>query len=130
LQNQFRYVILFKYIIILNLFAFGEGIFSEAEHFDFRFFMAVPKKRTTKSHQLKRRQHIFLKKPNLVKCPKCGYLISPHTICPFCGYYKGREIVDVLGKLDKKERKKREKEMKVKEKAEKKTLSMEELSRK
>lgn len=83
--------------------------------------MAVPKKRTTKSHQLKRRQHIFLEKPNLVKCPKCGYLISPHIICPFCGYYKGREIVDVLGKLDKKERKKREKEMKAKEKAEKKT---------
>jgi large subunit ribosomal protein L32 len=96
--------------------------------------MAVPKKRTTKSHQLKRRQNIFLIKPTLVKCLKCGHLILSHTGCPFCGYYKGHEFIDVLAKLDKKERKRREKEMKLKEKEEKevkkKPLSWKELSRK
>lgn len=95
--------------------------------------MAVPKKRTTKSHQLKRRQHIFLKKPTLVKCQKCGRLILPHTVCPFCGFYRQREVINVLGKLDKKERKKREKEIKIseqeKEKKEK-PLNLKELSRK
>ncbi len=94
--------------------------------------MAVPKKRTSKSRQLKRRSQIFLRKPALVKCPKCGHLILPHTVCSFCGYYKGKEAINVLAKLDKKERKKREKEMKMKEKEEKKEkpLSWKELSRK
>lgn len=46
---------------------------------------------------------------NLVACAKCGMRILPHRVCPNCGYYKGRQEVDVLAKLDKKERKKREK---------------------
>ncbi|OIO45576.1 MAG: 50S ribosomal protein L32 [Parcubacteria group bacterium CG1_02_36_42] len=97
--------------------------------------MAVPKKRTTKSHQLKRRQNIFLEKPNLVKCPKCGHFILPHTVCSYCGYYRGIEVINVLEKLEKKERKKREKEMKAKEKEgkeikETKPLDWRELSKK
>ncbi len=93
--------------------------------------MAVPKKRTSKSRQLRRRAQIFLKEPVLVKCQKCGRPTLPHRACPFCGYYKGKEVVDVLTKLDKKERKKREKEMKMKEKEEKKEkpLSWKELSK-
>lgn len=73
--------------------------------------MAVPKKRISKTRQLKRRSQIFLEGPTLTKCQKCGKPILPHSLCPFCGYYKGRVIVDLLAKLDKKERKKREKEM-------------------
>jgi large subunit ribosomal protein L32 len=75
--------------------------------------------------------HIFLKKPTLTKCQKCGHFILPHIVCPFCGYYKGRQIIDVLAKLSKKERKKREKEIKMKEKEEKKKpLTLRELSKK
>ena len=59
--------------------------------------------------------HIFLEKPTLVFCPKCGKPVLPHTVCPNCGYYKGVEVIDVLKKLAKKERKQREKEMKAKE---------------
>lgn len=98
--------------------------------------MSVPKKRTTKSRRDKRRLHIFLEKPTLSKCPKCAKLTLPHTVCPFCGYYKGKEVIDVLGKLAKKERKKREKEIKVKEKKEggdekeRRSLSWKRLSRK
>ena len=94
--------------------------------------MAVPKQRHTKSRRNKRRLHIFLKKPLLVPCPKCGKPVVPHTICWNCGYYKGEEVVNVLEKLTKKEKKKREKEIARKEKEEKETkpLSMEELSKK
>lgn len=94
--------------------------------------MAVPKKRHTKSRRNKRRMHIFLKAPNLIKCPKCGKPVLPHTVCSNCGYYKGMEVIDVLKKLTKKERKKKEKEMREREKEEKKKkpLSLEELSKK
>jgi len=93
--------------------------------------MAVPKQKRSKSRQLKVRSQIFLEKPALVKCSKCGRLILPHTVCPFCGYYRSKEFVDVLAKLDKKERKKREKEIKTAEDKTKKEkpLSWKELSK-
>jgi len=94
--------------------------------------MAVPKKRGTKSKRDKRRLHHALKEPSLTKCPKCGVLRLSHTVCHSCGYYKGREVIDVLAKLDKKERKKKEKEMQAKEETEpkKKSLNWKDLSKK
>lgn len=77
--------------------------------------MAVPKQRHTKSRRNRRRMHIFAKTPSLTKCKKCGKFVLPHTICWNCGFYKGKEVVNVLKKLEKKERKKREKEIKTTE---------------
>jgi large subunit ribosomal protein L32 len=100
------------------------------------FEMAVPKQRHTSSRRDKRRMHIHLEEPTLTHCPKCGKFVLPHTACSNCGYYKGREVVSVLDKLEKKERKRREKEIKAEEKKEKTTsdkkkpLSWKELSRK
>jgi len=73
--------------------------------------------------------HIYLKGNKLTDCPKCGKPVLSHTVCQGCGYYKGREVINVLGKLDKKERKKKEKEMQEQEKTQK-PLNMEELSKK
>ena len=96
--------------------------------------MAVPKKRLPKGRRNKRRMHLYLKAPVLTNCPKCGKPILAHTACSNCGYYKGAEIIDVLKKLTKKERKKKEKEIKTeeeeKEKAGKKSLTWEEMSKK
>jgi len=93
--------------------------------------MGVPKQRHTKSRRNKRRMHLFLKAPFLAKCPKCGKPVLPHTTCLNCGFYNGREVIDVLKKLDRKERKKREKEMEAKgEEKEDKSLSWEGLSKK
>lgn len=77
--------------------------------------------------------HIFLQAPSLNTCPKCGKPKRAHVVCPNCGYYKGEEVINVLKKLEKKERKKREKEMREKEREEKgkeKPLTLEELSKK
>ncbi len=77
--------------------------------------------------------HIFLQAPSLASCPRCGKPIRPHTVCLNCGYYKGVEVINVLEKLEKKERKIREKEIKEKEKTEtgkEKPLTLEELSKK
>jgi large subunit ribosomal protein L32 len=93
--------------------------------------MAVPKQRKTKSRRNQRRMHIHIKTPSLKKCPKCGQPFLPHAVCPNCGYYKGRQVVDVLKKLNKKEKKAKEKELAEKEatkKGDKKSLDMKNLS--
>jgi large subunit ribosomal protein L32 len=94
--------------------------------------MGVPKQRHTKSRRNRRRMHLFIKAPFLAKCLKCGKPVLPHTACLNCGYYQGREIIDVLKKLDRKERKKREKEMKSKDDAgeKEKSLTWEGMSKK
>lgn len=64
-----------------------------------------------------RRSHHALVLAQTGGCPKCSKPILGHRACTNCGFYKGREVVNVLEKLDKKERKKREKELATQEKA-------------
>ncbi|MDO8265201.1 MAG: 50S ribosomal protein L32 [Candidatus Parcubacteria bacterium] len=95
--------------------------------------MAVPKQRHTSSRRDRGRMHLFIKPAALGLCKKCGKSVRPHTMCHNCGYYKGMEIVDVLKKLNKKEKKLKEKEFAAKEKEQKseaKNMTMEELSKK
>ena len=94
--------------------------------------MAVPKKRHTKSRRNKRRSHHALTKQSFSICPKCGADILSHQLCQNCGTYANREMVDVLSKLTKKERKKKEKEMAATqdEQAKDKALDMGDLSKK
>lgn len=93
--------------------------------------MAAPKQRKTKSRRNQRRMHIFIETSKLTSCPKCGKPVLPHTVCQNCGYYKGEEVIDVMKKLTKKERKKKQKEIETQGEEEKKAkpLSMEELSK-
>ena len=99
----------------------------------------VPKQRHTKSRRNRRRAHHALRAIRLIKCSYCAHVILPHHVCPFCGYYKGRQIIDVMAKLSKREKKTREKEQKENAKMGQKQqlrpeknapLSMEQLSRK
>jgi large subunit ribosomal protein L32 len=94
--------------------------------------MAVPKKRHTKSQRNRRRSHLALKGKSFLVCQKCGESVLPHHTCMNCGFYKGREVVNVLAKLEKKERKKKAKELAEQEHEQrtKKPLSAEELSKK
>ncbi len=78
--------------------------------------MAVPRHKHTRSSVGQRRMHIFITPAALTTCQKCKKPVRPHTICGYCGHYKGKEFINVLGKLTKKEKKLREKEMKETEK--------------
>ncbi|MAZ67540.1 50S ribosomal protein L32 [bacterium] len=54
--------------------------------------------RVNRSHTGNRRSHHALKEPRLSKCAKCGAQHLRHRMCPECGNYRGREVVDVAGK--------------------------------
>lgn len=65
-----------------------------------------------KGKQLRRRSHLALKKRSLKACPQCGKAIRPHIACKFCGWYKGKEAVNVLAKQMKKAEKKKHQQQK------------------
>ncbi len=52
--------------------------------------MAVPKKRTGKSAQAKRRANWKATTPATTTCKNCGAVVLTHTVCPECGTYKGK----------------------------------------
>jgi large subunit ribosomal protein L32 len=41
-----------------------------------------------------RRSHDALKAKQLQSCPKCGTPKPSHVICPNCGHYAGRTMVE------------------------------------
>lgn len=57
--------------------------------------MAVPKRKRTRSRVRKRYASMGLKKPELIACPQCGEPTLPHRVCPHCGYYNKRKVVEV-----------------------------------
>jgi len=36
-----------------------------------------------------------MKAPALTECQSCGDRIVPHRVCPKCGYYNTRTVLDV-----------------------------------
>ncbi len=56
--------------------------------------MAVPKRKTSRAVRDSRRATHNLSAPAASVCPQCHEPKLPHRVCPSCGYYRGREIVD------------------------------------
>ncbi|MFP4510089.1 MAG: 50S ribosomal protein L32 [Spirochaetota bacterium] len=57
--------------------------------------MAVPKNKASKART--RRKHSInskLRVPNLVTCSNCGSMKLPHRVCPKCGFYKGKQVME------------------------------------
>ncbi len=58
--------------------------------------MAVPKRKTSKARRDKRRaSNIKMSAPATIVCKSCNERIVPHQVCPFCGKYKGEEVISV-----------------------------------
>ena len=57
--------------------------------------MAVPKRRTSRSNTRSRRANWKAAPVNLVDCENraCRAKKPPHTACPTCGTYAGRQVV-------------------------------------
>lgn len=57
--------------------------------------MPNPKRRHSRARRDKRRAHDALTRPILSECPNCHEAKLPHRVCPHCGQYKGREVIEV-----------------------------------
>jgi large subunit ribosomal protein L32 len=55
----------------------------------------LPKRKYAKARQGKRRNHIKVSPPPTQLCPQCQSPKLPHHVCPTCGYYNGREVIEV-----------------------------------
>ena len=57
--------------------------------------MAVPKRRHSNSRTGKRRSHDALRPQQLTYCKQCNNPVLTHVVCPNCGHYMGREVVQM-----------------------------------
>ena len=56
---------------------------------------AKPKQRISSKHRHDRRSHNHIKPLHLVDCPQCHNPRLPHHVCPVCGTYRGRQVLQV-----------------------------------
>ena len=57
--------------------------------------MAVPKQRTGRmSTHTRRSANDRIDAPSRSVCPQCGEAKLPHRVCPNCGYYRSREVIE------------------------------------
>ncbi len=54
-----------------------------------------PKRKLSSGRRDRRRAHDALTPRNLVACQNCGEMHLPHTVCPNCGHYRDREVLEV-----------------------------------
>jgi large subunit ribosomal protein L32 len=58
---------------------------------------ALPKRKTAKARKGRRRSHDRLSPPTLIECPQCHSPKLPHRVCPTCGSYAGRDVIEIKG---------------------------------
>ncbi len=56
--------------------------------------MAHPKHKISKQRRNKRRTHDKLDTPTLGTCSNCGSATLYHRVCPECGFYRGRLMIE------------------------------------
>lgn len=65
--------------------------------------------RHTKGHTGNRRGHHALDEARFSKCVSCGAEHIRHQMCPSCGMYRGRQVVDVKAAAERVLKRKQEK---------------------
>ncbi len=58
--------------------------------------MPNPQRKHTRSRRDSRRSQCWKLPPlasSICSNPKCGKKVRPHTVCPECGFYKGKLII-------------------------------------
>lgn len=61
--------------------------------------MAVPRAKTSKAVTRNRKVvNMRLEAPKLIPCNNCGNMVRPHYVCPKCGFYRGRQVIEPASK--------------------------------
>lgn len=55
----------------------------------------LPKRKISKGRRNRRRAHDSIGIPKLVECSNCHAKMMPHRVCPTCGQYRGRQVIEV-----------------------------------
>lgn len=66
--------------------------------------MSVPKQRHTKGRRNRRRANIKINPKKFITCSQCKKNIKRHSACPYCGYYKGKKVLNIKQKAKKKKK--------------------------
>ncbi|MFA7315301.1 MAG: 50S ribosomal protein L32 [Candidatus Paceibacterota bacterium] len=69
----------------------------------------VTRMRHTRSHTGNRRSHHALEGKRFAVCSNCEAPKETHLVCKKCGFYRGRKVLDVVKKVEKKQAKKKAK---------------------
>jgi large subunit ribosomal protein L32 len=64
--------------------------------------MPLPKRRHSTTRGRKRRTHWTLKGPAIEPCPQCKQPKIPHNVCKICGFYGGKQVIEIKTKEKKK----------------------------
>ena len=56
--------------------------------------MPNPKRRHSAQRRDKRRTHDKDKVTPTVACSNCGSPVRSHHVCPSCGHYRGRKVIE------------------------------------
>ena len=58
--------------------------------------MAVPNRKVSKARRDKRRASTWKAViPGMSECPQCHELKLPHRVCKNCGFYDGKQVIEV-----------------------------------
>ena len=58
----------------------------------------LPKKKYPKARKGMRRSHLAMSPAATIECSRCHTLKLSHTVCPTCGTYDGREVIEIKAK--------------------------------
>ena len=57
--------------------------------------MAVPKGKVSKARGRSRRANWKLEQPAIVECKQCHKYRLAHRVCKHCGYYDGKQVIEI-----------------------------------
>lgn len=57
--------------------------------------MAVPKGKVSRARGRRRRTHWKLDLPAIAACPHCHQMKLSHRVCGHCGFYDGKQVIEM-----------------------------------
>jgi len=60
--------------------------------------MANPTSRHSRSRRNKRRANWKGSIPSIIECPECSEPKLPHRVCPSCGTYNKKKVLEIVEK--------------------------------